>query len=112
MELLGSTKTKITKSENNENVPHLSITEVVLVHCNIFNNNYHQNSRVLYMLVPNKPFCQLLDISQKNFIFSKTSDSEFSYIKVRFTDQLSKPLEIEGKVNITLVINLIITYRK
>ena len=57
------------------------------------------------MFVPNKPFCQLQDISQKKFIFPKTSDSEFSYIKVRFTDHSSKPLEIEGKVNITLVIN-------
>ena len=44
--LLGSTKSKITKNENIENVPNLEITEVVLVHCNIVNNNYQQNSRV------------------------------------------------------------------
>ena len=105
MKLLGSTKSKITKDENGENVPHLEITEVVLVHCNIVNNDYQQDSRVLYTFVPNKSFGQLLDISPKNFIFLKTFDSEFSYIEVWFTDQNSKPLEIEDKINITLVIN-------
>ena len=59
MKLLGSTKSKITKDENGENVPHLEITEeVVLIHCNIVNNNYQQNSRVLCTFVSNKPFGQ------------------------------------------------------
>ena len=53
MTLLGSTKSKITKDENGENVPHLEITEVVLVHFNIVNNNYQKNSRVLYRFVRN-----------------------------------------------------------
>ena len=105
MKLLGSTKSKITKDKNIENVPHLEITEVVLIHCNIVNNDYQQDSRVLYTFVPNKSFGQLLDISPKNFIFLKIFDSEFSYIEVWFTDQNSKPLEIEDKINITLVIN-------
>ena len=48
MELLGSTKSNITKNKNGENVPQLDITEVVLIHCNIVNNNYQQDSRVLY----------------------------------------------------------------
>ena len=65
MKLLGSTKNKITKDENGENVPHLEITEVVLVHCNIVNNSYPQNSRVLYTFISNKLFGQLLDISPK-----------------------------------------------
>ena len=43
MELHGRTKIKITKDENGENVPHLEITEVVLIHCTIVNNNYLQN---------------------------------------------------------------------
>ena len=47
MKLLGSTKSKITKGENGENVPHLEITEVVLVHCNIVNNDYQYDLRVL-----------------------------------------------------------------
>ena len=62
MKLLGSTKSKITKYENGENVPHLEIVEVVLIDCNIVNNNYQQDSRVFYTFVPNKSLGQLLDI--------------------------------------------------
>ena len=105
MKLCGSIKSKITKDENGENMPHLAIIEVVLRHCNIVNNNYQQYSRVMYSFVPNKLFGQLLDISPENFIFLKTFDSEFLYIEVWFTDQNSQPLEIEDKINITLVIN-------
>ena len=86
-------------------MPHLEITELVLVHCNIVNNDYQQYSRVLCTFVPNKSFGQLLGISPQKFIFLKSFYSEFSYIEVWFTDQNSKPLEIEDKVNITLVIN-------
>ena len=105
MDLIGSTKSKITKNKNGENVAHLEITEVVLKHCNVVNNSYEQNSRVLYTFVPNQSFGQLLNISPENFIFLKTFDSEFSQIDVWFTDQNSKALEIEDKINITLVIN-------
>ena len=105
MNFFGSTKSKITKDETGENVPYLEITEVVPIHCNVVNNSYQKNSRVLYSFVPNKSFGQLLDISSKNFIFLKTFDSEFSYIEVWFTDQNSNPLEIGDKINITLVIN-------
>ena len=55
MKLLRSTKNKITKDKNDENVPHLKITEVALVHCNIVNNDFQQDSIVLYTFVPNKP---------------------------------------------------------
>ena len=105
MKLLGSTKSKITKNENGENLLYLEFTEVVLIHCNIVNNSYQQNLRVLYTFVPNKSFGQLLDISSENVIFLKTFDTEFSYIEVWYTDQNSNPLEIEDKINITLVIN-------
>ena len=84
-------------------MPYLESTEAVLIHCNV-NNSYQQNSRVLSTVFPNKSFDQLLDISPENFIFLKTFDSEFSYIEVSFTDQNSKPLETEDKINITLVI--------
>ena len=67
MKLLGSTKNKITKDENSENVPHLEITDVVLVHFNIVNNDYQQDSRVLDLFFPNKLFDLLLDISPKYF---------------------------------------------
>ena len=69
MKLLGSTKSKITK--NGENVPNFTFIEVVLVHCNIVNNNYQRNSRDLHKFIPNKSFGQLLNISPKNFIFQK-----------------------------------------
>ena len=104
MKLLGSTKNKITKDENGENVPHLEIIEVVLIHCNIANNDYQQDSRVLYKFVPNKPFGSLLEISPTNHIFLKTFNSEYDEIKVWFTDQNSKPLEMEDRINLTMVI--------
>ena len=97
MQLLESTKSRITKDENGENVPHLELNEVVLIHCNISNKNYQQNSRVMHTFVPNKFFGQLLDISSENFIFLKTFKSEFSYIEVWFTDENSKPLDIKDK---------------
>ena len=62
---------------------HLEITEVVLVHFNIVNNDYQQDSRVLHTFAPNKSFGQLLDISPKNFMFLKTFGPEFSYINIR-----------------------------
>ena len=104
MRLLGSNKSKITKDKNCKNVPNLEITEVILVHCDIVNNNYKQDSRVLYIFIPNKLFAQLLHISPKNLFF-KTFNLKFSYIEVWVTDQNSKPLEIKDKISITLVIN-------
>ena len=69
MKLLGSTENKITKDKNSENVPHLEITEVVLVNFNIVNNDYQQDSRVLYTFVPNRPFGSLLEIFPTKHIF-------------------------------------------
>ena len=69
MKLFEKTKSKITKDENGENVPYLEITEVILIHINVVNNSYQQNSRVLYTFVPNKSFGQLLDLSPQNVIF-------------------------------------------
>ena len=102
MKLLGSTKSKITKVEYSENVPHLEITEVVLIHCNIV-NDYQQDSSVMHSFVPNKSSRQLLNISPKNFISLKALNLKFSYIEVCFPDQSSKPLE--DKIIITVVIN-------
>ena len=104
MKLLGSTENKITKDKNGKNVLHLEITEVVLVHCHIVNNDYQQDSRVLYTFVPNKPFGSILEISPTNHIFLKTINSEFQTIEVWFTDQNSQPLEIEDRINLILVI--------
>ena len=104
MKLLGSTENKITKDKNGENVPHLEITEVVLVHCNIVNNDYQQDSRVLHTFLPNKPFGSLLEMSPTNHIFLKTFNSEYDETIVWFTDQNSQPLEIEEKINLKMVV--------
>ena len=101
---LRSTKNKITKDKNGENVTHLEITEVVLVQCDIVNNDYQGDSRVLYTFVPNKPFGSLLEISPTNHIFLKTFNLEYDEIKVWFTDQNSQALEIEDKINLITVI--------
>ena len=104
MKLLGSTESKITKDKNGENVPHLEIVELVLVHCNLVDNDYQQDSRILFTFVPNKTFGSLLEISQTNQVFLKTFNSEFQEVKIWFTDQTSKPLELEDKINVTLII--------
>ena len=82
MKLLGSTENKITKDKNSENVSHFEFTEVVVVHCNIVNNDYQEDSRVLYTFVSNKPFGNLLEVSPTNHIFSKTFNSEYDEIIV------------------------------
>ena len=97
-------KIKKTQDKNGENIPHLKITEVVLIHCNIVNNDYQQDSRVLYTFVPNKPFGSLLKICPTNHIFLKTFNFEYNEIDVWFTYQNSQPLEIEDRINLTMVI--------
>ena len=104
MKLLGSTENKITKDKNRENVPHLEITEVLLVHCDIVNNNYQQDSRLLYTFVPNKPFGSLSEISPRTHLFLKIFNSEYDKIKVWFTNQNSQALEIDDRINLTMVI--------
>ena len=104
MKLLGSTEKKKNRDKNGKDLSHLETTEVVLVHCNVVNNNYQEKSRVFYTFAPNKSFGQLLDISPENFIYLRTFNSEFSYIEVWLMDQNFKSLEIEDKTNITLII--------
>ena len=104
MKLLGSAESKVTKNKNGENVPHLEVVELVLVHCNLVNNDYQQDSRILYTFVPNKTFGSLFEISPTNHVFLKTFFSEFQEIKIWFTDQTSMPLEVEDRINVTLII--------
>ena len=87
MKLLGSTVSKINKDKNDENVSNLQVVEVVLVHCNLVNNDYQRESRILYTFIPNKTFGSLLEISPRNHVFLKTFNSEFREIKVWFTDK-------------------------
>ena len=91
---------------------HSEITEVRLVQCNIVNNYYQQDSRVLYTFAPNKSFDQLFDISPNNFIFLKTFNEQFSFIEVWFADQKSKALKMEDKPNITSVFNSSVKRKK
>ena len=112
MKLRGSNKYEITKYKNSGNMSNLQIPGLVLVHCNIVNNDYQQDSRVRYTFIPNKLFGHLLNISPKKFIILKALNSEFSYIEVWFTDQNSNLLEIEDKINITFVINLSVKIKK
>ena len=104
MKLLGITVSKINKDTNGENVPHLEVVELVLVHCNLVNNDYQQDSRILYTFVPNKTFGSLLEISPTNYVFLKTFSSKFQEVKIWFIDQTSKPLEVKDKINVTLII--------
>ena len=85
-------------------MPHLEVVELVLIRCNLVNNNYQQNSRILYTFFPNEPFGSLLESSPLNHIFLKKFNSEFKGIKVWFTDQNIKPLEVEDKINLTLIV--------
>ena len=105
MKLLGCTKDTIDADKNSENVPRLGSVEVVLVHCNLVNNNYQQASRVLFTFVPTKQYGQLISISPHSLAFLKTMNTEFSEIEVWFTDQNNNALEIEDNVNISVIIN-------
>ena len=104
MKLLGSTKKDIDADKNSENVPKLESVEVVLVHCNLVKNDYQHTSKVLFSFVPNKQFGQLINISPNTLTMMNTVNTEFSHIEVWFTDQFSKPLEIEDNVDLKLII--------
>ena len=105
MKLFGSTKKLIGKTKNGENVPSLEVVETVLVQCNLVDNQYQQKSEVLYTFTPSKSHAYFLNVEPKNLVFLKTYTTEFDEIIITFTDQNSKPLEIEDKVNFTLLIN-------
>ena len=104
MNLLGSTKKDVDKDKKGEIVPKLESVEVVLVHRNLFKNDYPHTSKVLFSFVSNKQFGQLINISPHSLTMISTVNTEFSYVEVWFTDQASKALEIEHNVNLTLII--------
>ena len=86
-------------------VPSLEVVEVVLVLCNLVNDQYQQKSEVLYFFTPNKSYAYLLNVEPCNLMFLKTYNTEFDEIVITFTDQNGRPLEIEDKVNLALGIN-------
>ena len=78
--------------------------EVVLVQCNLVDNQYRQKSKVLYTFGPNKSYAYLLNVEPSTLLFFKTYTTEFDEI-ITFTDRNGRPLEIEDKVNLTSIIN-------
>ena len=104
LELFGSTKKDVDRDKDGENVPKLKSVKVVLVHCNLVKNDYQQTSKVLFTLVPNKQFGQLINISPHSLTMMNTVNTEFSSVEVWFTDQVSKAFKIEDNVNLTLII--------
>ena len=103
MKLLGSTKKDVDQDKDGEDVPKLESVEAILVPCNLVNNNYQQASKVLFTFVPNKQFGQLINILPHSVTMLGTTNTEFSFIEVSFTDQNSELLEF---VNLTLIIGL------
>ena len=104
MSLLGSTKKDVDKDKDGENVAKLESVEFVIVHCNSVRNDYQHTSKVLFTFVPNKQFGQLINILPHSLTMVSTVNTEFSSVEVWFTDQVSKALEIDDTVNLTLII--------
>ena len=92
MQLLESSKKDIDQNKDGEIVARLETVEVVLVHCNLVNNNYQKTSKVLLTFVLNKQIRQLINVTPHSLTMLKTANAEFSFIEIWFTDQKNKPL--------------------
>ena len=77
VKLLASTKKDADQDKDGEDVPKLESVKVVLVHCNLVNNNYQQASKVLFTFVPNKQFGQLINIAPDSLTMLSTTNTEF-----------------------------------
>ena len=104
MILLGSTKKDVDEDKDGKNVPQLESVEVILVHCNLFKNNYQHTSKILFAFVPNKLFGKLINISPHSLTMMNTVNTEFSSVEVWFTNEVSKALETEDNVSLILII--------
>ena len=102
MELFGSTKKLIGKTKYGENLPSYKVVEIDLVPCSLVDNQYHQKS---YTFTPNGMYAYLLNVEPINLVVLKTYNTEFDEIIIMFTDQTGRPLEIEDKFNLQLLIN-------
>ena len=105
MKLFGSTKELRDKTKKGEKVPSLKVVEVVLVQCNLVDNQYQQKSEVLYIFTLNKYYAYLLIVETCNLVFLKTYNTDFDGTIITFTDGNGRPLEIKEKVILTLFIN-------
>ena len=86
-------------------IPSLEVVEVVLYESNLVDNKIQQKTEVLYNFTPNKSYAYLLNVEPSNLVFLKTYNARFDEIIITFTDQHSRLLEIEDKLNLTLLIN-------
>ena len=105
MKLFGSTKKLIDKTKNGEHVPILEAVEVVIVQCNLVEDQYQQKSEILYISTPNKSDAYLLNVEPSNLVFLKTHNTEFDEIIITFTDQNGRLFQTEDIVNLALLIN-------
>ena len=103
--LFGSTKKLIDKTKDGESVPSIEVVEVVLVLCNLVDNQYQEKPEVIYAFMPNKSYAYLLNLESGNSVVLKTYNTEFDKIIITFTGQNGRPLEIEDKVNLILFID-------
>ena len=105
MKLCGGTKKMVDKTKNGEKVASLEVAEVVLVQCNLADNQYQQKSEVLYTFTPNESCAYLSNVKPSNLVFLKTYNTEFDEIIITFTDQNGRSSEIVDKINLILLIN-------
>ena len=99
MKLFDSTKKVIDKTKNGEKISSIEVVEVVVVQCNLVDNQYQQKSEALYTNTPNKSYAYLIHIEPSNLVFLKTSNTEFDWIIIIFMDKNGRPLEIKDKVD-------------
>ena len=104
MKLFSSTKKLIDKTKNGEKVPSLEVVEVVLVQCHLVDNQYLRKFEVLHTFTSNKSYAYFLSVEPSNLVFLKSYSTDFDEIIISFTDQNGRPLKIEDKVNLTLLI--------
>ena len=103
---LSDSKKKINRpNKERRNVPSNKLVEVVLVQCNLENNQYQQKSEVFYTSRSKNSYTYLLNVKSSNLVFLKTYDTKFDKIIITFTDQNGRPVEIKDKVNLTFLIN-------
>ena len=94
----------IIDTKNGENVPKLEIVRNALVFCNLVENTYLQDSKLLFSFVPNCRFGSLLSITPQVLKYCDTVDSIFDYIEISFTDQNGRPLQIDDDITVSIII--------
>ena len=94
----------IDTNKNGKNIPEFEKVYSVLLHCNVVYNDHLQNTKLLYSFVPHKSLGKLLSDQLQELRRTKTAGSAFDYIEIWFTDQGNNPLQVEDKLNVSLVI--------